>query len=78
MTHKHHGADRVQKATLPQATAAMNMMWSILLNSRVRSDSCSLPSVRYVANAARLAAPSYASRTVAFYRLGAASSPLLR
>ena len=25
MTHKHHGADRVQKATLPQATATMNM-----------------------------------------------------
>jgi len=25
MTHRHHGADRVQKATLPQATAAMNM-----------------------------------------------------
>ena len=25
MTHKHHGADRVQKATLPQATAVMNM-----------------------------------------------------
>ena len=25
MTHKHHGADRVQKTTLPQATAAMNM-----------------------------------------------------
>jgi len=25
MTHKHHGADRVQKATLPQVTAAMNM-----------------------------------------------------
>jgi len=25
MTHKHHGADRVQKAMLPQATAAMNM-----------------------------------------------------
>ena len=25
MTHKHHGADRIQKATLPQATAAMNM-----------------------------------------------------
>src|SRR5690242_9092306 len=25
MTHKHHGADRVQKAALPQATAVMNM-----------------------------------------------------
>ena len=25
MTHKHHGADRVQKATLPQPTAVMNM-----------------------------------------------------
>ena len=25
MTHKHHGADRIQKATLPQATAVMNM-----------------------------------------------------
>jgi biopolymer transport protein TolR len=25
MTHRHHGADRVQKATLPQATAVMNM-----------------------------------------------------
>ena len=25
MTHKHHGADRVQKATIPQATAVMNM-----------------------------------------------------
>ena len=25
MTHKHHGADRVQKAAIPQATAAMNM-----------------------------------------------------
>jgi len=25
MTHKHHGADRVQKAMIPQATAAMNM-----------------------------------------------------
>ena len=25
MTHKHHGADRVQKVTLPQATAVMNM-----------------------------------------------------
>ena len=25
MTHKHHGADRVQKAALPQATASMNM-----------------------------------------------------
>jgi biopolymer transport protein ExbD len=25
MTHKHHGADRIQKAMLPQATAAMNM-----------------------------------------------------
>ena len=25
MTHKHHGADRVQKTTLPQVNAAMNM-----------------------------------------------------
>ena len=25
MTHKHHGADRIQKATLPQPTAVMNM-----------------------------------------------------
>ena len=25
MTHKHHGADRIQKAAIPQATAAMNM-----------------------------------------------------
>ena len=25
MTHKHHGAARIQKTTLPQATAAMNM-----------------------------------------------------
>jgi biopolymer transport protein ExbD len=25
MTHKDHGADRVQKATLPQANAVMNM-----------------------------------------------------
>jgi biopolymer transport protein ExbD len=25
MTHKHHGADRVQKASLPPPTAAMNM-----------------------------------------------------
>ena len=25
MTHKHHGADRVQTATIPQATAVMNM-----------------------------------------------------
>jgi biopolymer transport protein ExbD len=25
MTHKHHGADSVQKATLPPPTAAMNM-----------------------------------------------------
>ena len=25
MTHKHHGADRIQKAALPQPTAAMNM-----------------------------------------------------
>jgi biopolymer transport protein ExbD len=25
MTHKHHGADRVQKAAIPQATAVMNM-----------------------------------------------------
>jgi biopolymer transport protein ExbD len=25
MTHNHHGADRVQKATLPQATTVMNM-----------------------------------------------------
>ena len=25
MTHKHHGADKVQKATIPQATAIMNM-----------------------------------------------------
>ena len=25
MTHRHYGADRVQKATIPQATAVMNM-----------------------------------------------------
>ena len=25
MTHQHHGADRVQKALIPQATAVMNM-----------------------------------------------------
>ena len=25
MTHKHHGADRIQRATLPQANATMNM-----------------------------------------------------
>jgi biopolymer transport protein ExbD len=25
MTHNHHGADRIQKATLPQANAVMNM-----------------------------------------------------
>jgi biopolymer transport protein ExbD len=25
MTHKHHGADRIQKATLPQPKAVMNM-----------------------------------------------------
>jgi biopolymer transport protein ExbD len=25
MTHKHHGADRVQRATLPQTNATMNM-----------------------------------------------------
>jgi biopolymer transport protein ExbD len=25
MTHKHYGADRVQKAAIPQATAVMNM-----------------------------------------------------
>jgi biopolymer transport protein ExbD len=25
MTHKHHGAERIQKATLPPANAAMNM-----------------------------------------------------
>ena len=25
MTHKHHGADRIQKATLPQPTAVMNI-----------------------------------------------------
>ena len=25
MTHKHHGADRVQKAAIPRATAVMNM-----------------------------------------------------
>ena len=25
MTHKHHGAERIQKATLPQPTAVMNM-----------------------------------------------------
>jgi biopolymer transport protein ExbD len=25
MTHRHHGADRIQKATLPQTNAVMNM-----------------------------------------------------